>query len=71
MEYKELTQLCKEARLNKNMTLEQVGKEIGCKTANICSFEHGRFYGGKVLFWYINNTDVVCRILEHIGCGAD
>lgn len=62
MELKEFIKLCKQARQDKNITLEQVAKEIGCKVANISAFEHNRSTSGKVLYWYIMNTDVLNMI---------
>lgn len=46
---------CKNIRISKGYTQQQVGEEVGEPATNISAFEGGRNNSAIILMWYVKN----------------
>lgn len=60
-----INELCKIARLESNIKAIEVARRLGLPRSNITMFEKGKTRSGKILTWYLINTNLV----EHIARG--
>lgn len=54
-----INELCKKARIESNIKLTDVAKSLNLPQSNISMFEHGKTKSGKVITWYLINTNLV------------
>ena len=57
-----INNLAKQSRLDCNISLAHIARELNLPQSNISMFESGKNRSGKILNWYLMNTNLPEKI---------